>query len=473
MRSLRARLLVGMISGMVLLLAVFSVIIYKVTEHVLIGQFDASLMSTAQMLAVLVEYDTDDNRLDVEFDELVIPEFQKARHPAYYQICKEDGSVLARSDSLAEKNLLGTADISGGTKFLRLKLPNGKQGRALLYVFRPMIEKSNRRYDQPFVLAVARYAGKLEEQLEFLAWLLFICTTATIFLSFIVAAVVVKRGLKPLKLLSDQIASIKQDNLTAKIGPDNLLAEIEPIKNRLNDLLARLEVSFNRERRFTADVAHELRTPLAGIRSTLEVTLARIRDVNEYQASLSDCLAISKNMARMVDNLLTLARLDTHQITFRRAQIQLAELVNSCWLSFSDRALQREIIFANSIGLEMTCESDPENLSTLMSNLLDNAVEYTNNGGRIWTTARQSHDTVEITVANTGCKLTNEQVSQVFESFWRGDSSRSATGTHCGLGLGLVQRIVRALGGSVIVEVRNGGIFTVRLTLPANGVLSS
>jgi len=319
---------------------------------------------------------------------------------------------------------------------------------------------------QPLTLAVARDSTAILSQLRFLRWLLFFASAAVILLSVLVAALTVRQGLRPLTAIADEIAAVRENDLATRVGNEDVPGELLPIKDRLNELLCRLEDAFKRERRFTADVAHELRTPLAGIRSTLEVTLTRIRDVNEYQASLSECLAISKNMQRMMDNLLTLARLDTQQITFRRVRIELAELVSSCWLSFSDRALERQIIFENSVPLEMTFESDPDNLSMVMSNILDNAVEYADKGGHIWLTARRTNDSIEITISNTGCKLTSEKATQVFDGFWRGDVSRANTGDHFGLGLSLVQRIVRALGGSVTAELQDGGIFTVRLTFP-------
>jgi signal transduction histidine kinase len=115
----------------------------------------------------------------------------------------------------------------------------------------------------------------------------------------------------------------------------------------------------------------------------------------------------------------------------------------------------------------MTCNSDPDGLSMVISNLLDNAVEYTDKGGQIWTQGKQFGNKIEIAVSNTGCRLTKNETSQVFDCFWRGDSSRTDTGTHCGLGLALVQRIITALGGSASVEVLSGGIFTIRLVLPA------
>jgi signal transduction histidine kinase len=102
----------------------------------------------------------------------------------------------------------------------------------------------------------------------------------------------------------------------------------------------------------------------------------------------------------------------------------------------------------------------------VLSNLLDNADEYTDESGHIWTAAQQTEHSMEITVTNTGCRLTADQVTRVFDCFWRGDSSRQGTGTHCGLGLALVQRLVRALGGSAVAELQPKGIFTVQLTFP-------
>jgi len=111
--------------------------------------------------------------------------------------------------------------------------------------------------------------------------------------------------------------------------------------------------------------------------------------------------------------------------------------------------------------------SDVSLLSMVLSNLLDNAAEYADRGGRVWVTGCCADDTAELAVSNTGCQLTSEQIPLVFDSFWRGDSSRTGTGTHCGLGLALVRRIVGALSGSVSAEVQAGGVFAVRVIFPA------
>ena len=102
-----------------------------------------------------------------------------------------------------------------------------------------------------------------------------------------------------------------------------------------------------------------------------------------------------------------------------------------------------------------------------LSFILANAVEFADKGGQVRTTDCSIDDSIEVSVSNTGCKLTTDQVSQVFDSFWRGDLSRSDMGTHCGLGLALVQKLIRALGGNAIAELQPGGIFVIRITLPA------
>jgi signal transduction histidine kinase len=224
---------------------------------------------------------------------------------------------------------------------------------------------------------------------------------------------------------------------------------------------------FLRERSFTADVAHELRTPLAGVRSTIEVTLSSDRRPGEYREALDDCLQIAVRMQWMVENLLMLARLDAGQMTFRRQTIPLFELADTCWRLFSERAGARGVVFENRIPGELSCVCDSDGLTSALTNLFQNAVDYTQPGGRVWVEGRRTGDRIQVSISNTGCRLTPEECSQVFERFWRADPSRRDTGKHAGLGLALVRRILSSLGGEVTAEVDAADVFTVRITLDA------
>lgn len=477
-RSLRTRLLAGIIGGMILLLTIFSLLIYVVIRSALVKQFDSSLASVAQVLAASVEIDS--NEIEFEFDVQQMPEFLNKDNPTHYQLWDANGVVIAKSP------LLGTGDL------LRLEGPlnaiingtsqdkNGRPQRAAGLTFMPRIADNEDKVDtknagnfqptaneQAIALVVARDAGDLYAQLGFLRWLLLNASIAVIVLSVVIAAIIVRKGLRPLNAIAAEIANIKEDSLTTRITAEDVPTEVVQIKNRLNELLSRLEASFNRERQFNADVAHELRTPLSGLRSTIEVTLTRTRENDEYKKVLCDCQAIVENMQTMVSNLLMLSRLDAKQISFQTEQIRLAELVNSCWQPFSEKALESQIKFENTIEAEIICQSDRQNLSIVVSNILANAIEYTDKGGQIRTAACSKDGSVEVAFSNTGCKLSAGQVSQVFDCFWRADSSRSDTGSHCGLGLALVQRLVRALGGNASAELQPGGIFVIRIILPA------
>jgi len=455
-----------MIGGMVVLLIMFSFVIYHSISHALFNQFDASLESAAQMLSASVEQDKEE--IGFEFDVEMMPEFAGDKRSAYYEFWRDDGAAAGKSPSLGDKDLIYFKSISHSTVFKSFKMNDGQHVRAVAVSFIPRLEmddSNTANMQKSLVLVVAKDAGGMLAQLRFLKNLLSVASVGIIAVACIMAAAVVRRGLKPLNTIAMQIDGIKENNLKSRISGDNLPAEIVPIQRQLNSLLTRLEASFERQRAFNADVAHELRTPLAGMRSIIDVTLMRVRDASEYQAALSDCLSIITRMHAMVDYLLMFARVESGMMAFAREKVKVAELVNSCWHPFSNKAANAAIVFENHISADMICESGTAGLSLVFSNLLDNAAEYTNRGGKIQVTARQVEDGVEIVFENTGNQLTSQQAAEVFECFWRGDSSRHDTGVHCGLGLALVKRIVEALGGSVRA-VAQSGLFSIHLMLP-------
>lgn len=472
MRSLRSRLLVGMLGGIALLLVLFGFGVYEAIRRALMGEFDSALAATARSLAAAVEHD--EGEIEIEFDVRKLPEFDRTERPAYFQFWRTDGTVLRRSPSLGQADLPRSASSTGSPVARALMLPNGRSGRAAEIRFTPRddeadkgTESATRAAAGEVILVVGRDTLALEAKLGSLRWLLLLGGAATMTVALLVSLLVARRGLRPLDSLAVRIAGIRTEDLAYRIPTGRMPAEIIPVGEKLNDLLARLEAAFQRERSLTADVAHELRTPLAGVRSTLEVALSRPREAPEYREALSDCLAIAKRMQSMTGNLLTLARLDTGQTPVDREQIHPAERVESCWQEFADRAELRGIGFENAIPAELSCTSNGEALAMVLSSLLDNAVEYADEGGRVRVTGQAASDSVEITVANTGCGLSQDDARRVFDRFWRGDAARTNTGVHYGLGLAVAQRLVQVLGGAVSANVSDTGVFSVQIVLPA------
>ena len=474
MRSLRSRLLVGMIGGIALVLILFGLGIYKTIQIALMEEFDASLAATARALAASVE--RDGREIEIEFDAEKLPEFGRGEHPAYFQFWLEGGRALRRSPSLGKSSL---PRFSGKTKvavFQPMPLPSGLPGRAVGIRFIPRDDDAakHKNREEPdnaeqVILVVARDTTDLNSKLQFLRRVLAGAAAVTTVVALLIATVVARRSLRPLNVLAERIGAIKTEDLTCRIPAAGMPTEMVPVGEKINDLLARLEAAFKRERRFTADVAHELRTPLAGIRSTAEVALSRARQGDEYREALSDCLAITKRLQTMIDNLLTLARLDSKQQTIGRERVDLPSLVESCWQEYARTARLRGITFENRLASNLSCESSREILSMVLSNLVENAVRHADQNASIRVTGRAGPGAVEVTLANTGCRLSQEDASHVFDPLWRGDSARADTGIRCGLGLALVQRLVHILGGAAYATVDEAGVFAVRVNLPLSG----
>ncbi len=478
--SLRTRLLLGILIGMIVLLAVFSALLYAIIRHTLIEQFDASLMNTAKMLSAIVEKETidpneddaqdrifqdDRSRLEFDVEVAMMTEFQAEGGRAYYQFRLDDGTSILRSPSLGERDLPCLAAMPETFVVRNTSLPDARPGRMIHYQFNPRAEGDENPEDGPLLLSVARDTSGLRDSLSLLRWLLINCSLVVVALSALVGWRVTKTGLRPVHALAAEIESVNEKALHRSFSPQAYPSELAPICDRLNALLQRIKSSFERERRFNADVAHELRTPLAGVRSSIEVSLSRNRDAQEYQAALQDCLKITTSMQKMIDTLLSLARLDAREVAAQSESIVLRDMIEDIWLGLADRAYDKNVSFENSIPPDTSCTSDPDHLRMIVSNILDNAVEYCDKGGRIWAVAECSANSVALSISNTGCRLHPDDVSHVFDSFWRRDESRTGTGRHCGIGLAVVKKLADVLNAKVEARIE-AQVFTIHLLLP-------
>jgi signal transduction histidine kinase len=278
---------------------------------------------------------------------------------------------------------------------------------------------------------------------------------------------VVHFGLRPVVRVSDQIAALSETELSSRITETGLPAELRPMVERLNGLLQRLAAAFERERAFTADVAHELRTPLSALLTTLDVCRSRPRTSAEYEASLDKSRDLTQRLKSMVQNLLTMARAEAGQLTRSHTSVELCQLLHECWSPFQERAEMRKLQVQWTKPTACPIETDSDKLRIVLTNLLDNAVSYANDDGTITVAILQrAQGPVEIEVANTGNQIPAENMPQVFERFWRSDSSRSETGVHCGLGLSLCLRLSKVMGIGLQAETRPPDWFVVSLSIP-------
>ena len=246
-------------------------------------------------------------------------------------------------------------------------------------------------------------------------------------------------------------------DLKERIAVESSPAELVPIVQRLNEMLERLDAAFVRERAFTGNVAHELRTPLAGIKAAIEVFADQPRDPAEYRRVLGECAVAVELMHRMVESLLSITRLGAGQITLRLEPVPLAPFVHACWEHIEKRNKRIDVEWA--ISDDAAVDADPHLLRSICTNLLDNAASYVNDGGSIRIVGHRADGQIELSVSNTGSTVSSEEVAKVFEPFWRADASRTSGGRHCGLGLTLTRGYTELMGGSAHATSADG-VFT-------------
>ena len=402
-------------------------------------------------------------RIALEFDPSRFPEFQRAERPEYFELWGPGGEVLYRSRSLGAKDLPRENASRGHVLARSTTLPDGRPGRIAWLTFR--VGEGRRGGPLEPTVAVAAETAAVDRTLARLLVLLVAVCGGAVVISSALLGWVVRASTRSVDRLAAEISGIGEENLDARLATETVPKELAPIAQRINDLLARLQAAFEREKTFSANVAHELRTPLAGLRSTLEVALGRKRERPALEAALEDSLAISRQMHAMVENLLAMARCEAGRLEVATERVELAEFLRQCWAQFGETARRRNLTVQWHLDDGCTLTTDREKLRLILNNLFDNAVTYADPGGRITIALRREGRGVELRVANTGCTLSEDEIARVFERFWRGDAARTEAGVHCGLGLPLCKRLAQLLGGEITAEAA-GGEFAATLTLP-------
>jgi len=368
--------------------------------------------------------------------------------------------VLLRSAALEEQHLPQVGSLEGTRRLGFIQLPKIGRGRGIALSF----AASGTGPEARVRLVLARDVGEVDAQLAFLRALLIGGAVAATLLSVISGSVIVSQGLAPLDALGRSLEAINEEQFELAVPAESLPAELRPIARRLGSLLRRLEEAFDRERRFSGDVAHELRTPLAGLRSILEVTAARERSPEEYRVALLEAHEITLQLDGMVGALLLLQRLEAGLVEARPEPQPCRELIRRAWEARQERSEAKAQRLDNSVPPELLALVDEELLLLLLGVVLENAIAHGPEGAAIQALGRERGEDLELSFRNGGCKLPGADAHRVFDRFWRGDASRQAG--HTGLGLALAARAVRRLGGSVSAEVE-AEEFCLNISLPA------
>ncbi|CAN5500058.1 heavy metal sensor histidine kinase [soil metagenome] len=300
---------------------------------------------------------------------------------------------------------------------------------------------------------------QFEREFGLLVGIVLVCG---IFASVVIAITVTRRGLQPLNAMTSSLMRVGPTRLDERVQVTEWPRELQPVARAFDDMLDRLEDSFNRLSQFSADLAHELRTPLANIRGEAEVALNRPRTPDEYMAVIESSIAECERLAAIIDNLLFLARAEAAESKVNCAWIDGPAVIGR--IAAYNEAIAEERRLQIVCGGEGEIYADPVLFGRAVRNLVDSTVHYTPDGGRIAISIAITEEAAEIAVEDTGCGIGEEHLSRIFDRFYRVDPSRSSEGT--GLCLALVKSIADLHGGTVSVTSEVGRGTRVTLAFP-------
>lgn len=285
-------------------------------------------------------------------------------------------------------------------------------------------------------------------------------------IAILVAWLAVQWGHHPIRRTNAEIRKISSSKLDLRLNPADVPIELEELVASFNDMLARIEDGFVRLANFSADIAHELRTPVTNLTTQTEVALGQPRSAGEYREVLYSNLEELGRMSRMISDMLFLAQTENDRGNLRLTDVDLGELVKGVFEYFEAWAEDRRVSL-QLLGLAGPVRADREMLLRALSNLVSNAIRHTPLDAAVTVKLVQDMSITTVTIENPGERIPAEVLPRLFNRFYRADPSRQRKDAGAGLGLAIVKSIVEAHGG--FVQVRsddNSTIFTIVLPSP-------
>ena len=316
--------------------------------------------------------------------------------------------------------------------------------------------------DQSYTIQVAQDRSSDEELEKKFGVLLIGVLIGTILASAVIAITVTKRGLRPLGEMTESLERIGPSHLNERVAPAGWPRELQPLAIAFDNMLDRLEDSFTRLSQFSADLAHELRTPIANIMGEAQVALTRDRAPGEYREVIESAIAECERLSGIVDNLLFVARVDAAREPIQRESFDGRAAAEKIATFYRTVAEDRHVAINCTGSGEIY--ADPVLFERVVSNLVDNALRFTPDGGAIQISVTAKPAGSEVVVSDNGSGIAPEHLPRVFDRFYRADASRSSDGA--GLGLALVKSIVDLHGGSAKIESELNRWTTVTLIFP-------
>jgi heavy metal sensor kinase len=382
----------------------------------------------------------------------------------FIRITLQDGKVLYESgdtrDPYIAASQISHSTVQEATESFRQEVQDG--GHRLLIFTEPYSTASGTKY----LIEAGASLSPIERVLSSLRRILILITPLILIAAALGGHLLMTRPLRPLIELTEQAERIGTHQLGERLSVIATGDEMERLSLSLNRMISRLEDALDHNRRFSADVSHELRTPLTILKGELEQVVQAPQLPDSTRESVGSSLEEIDRMTKIVENLLTISRLDSGADAMVRQTVDLSLLAQWTLDQMHLLAEEKQITMCSTHASSAPILADPGRIKQVLVNLLDNAIKYTPSNGEICVSVAVTQNAAVLEVKDTGIGIPPESLSNVFERFYRSDRARSRESGGTGLGLSIVQAICNAHGGSVGIQSVEGKGTTVRVELP-------
>ena len=442
----------------------FGFFLYFTLSRSLLDNTDARIKTIAETISKTALKPSSALGIPKHFDIILERFFGIKTAGKFIQIMDGSGNTVYRSSSLEgfelplSKETLANA-IDGKMTFETIRLAGGEKVRAVIYPVRE-------RGDLISLVQIGTSLGTVQGTLKSLLYILYIGTSIALVLAGIIGWVLASRALKPVDEITQTARQIGAKSLDQRLVVQGPRDEIGRLVETFNEMISRLESSFNRTKQFTADASHELRTPLTILKGETEIALKTEKTVDGLKAVLKSNLEEINDLVDMVKKLLFLSREDAGIGDMPIENVELNTLLLEKYEQTKRLAEEKGVHMSLVKNDKVSVKGDPYRLRELLLNLIENAVKYTPAGGDVTLTLKESNGFAKVVVADTGIGISKEDCLHVFERFYRADKARVRSEGGSGLGLNICKQIVEAHNGDIKLKSELGKGSSVTVHLP-------
>jgi heavy metal sensor kinase len=463
---------------------IFGTITYLRLKTVLIKNIDLALYNGGKILEEsLTEYKLkDENDLrslydpSEEDDEFLVDEIDEEIHEIFFvRVAYVQLRAFSEDMGISPQSFIKTATLED------LSLPIAEYTYKNLkttpyfhetvtgvfaYPLRMMNMQIHDQDGRPYILQLALSLQDVRTTLRNLLLIFAVLFPALVVVISILGYVFMKRVFLPVKKMVGVTKSITAEDLSLRLESLDSRDEIGELAETLNEMISRLDHSFNQIKRFSGDVSHELKTPLAKLRINAEIALRRERTEKEYRQVIKNMIEDAENLQKIIEDLLLLARMDSRSISISFATLALHEVFFEVFEDTHLLAKHNNLALGFEEIEHVDIKGDHGLIKRLFTNLIINAVQYTPTGGEVVFSLHKENGYAEFAITDTGVGIPEDALPYIFDRFYRVDKSRSQETGGFGLGLSIAQKIAEVHRGHIIVQSSVGKGTTFQVSLP-------